>query len=346
MGLSGASSKKRKAKKLAAAAYIKAIREAKFGGDPIPEIDQAGRRGLEREYGGTGLLGGRERRLAREADQLAEQANAVRGDYNRKLERYNKRKEIADAQLKGKTVRDPAKLAEVQAEIDKVLAEEKAFRGNDEKPRGMLQSMLKKQEKPTAEQQARALKLQQLNEDRKLYSGGYGPARGYRELHNLESAYDDLARMSYEAQGYVLKPEVQKELSTLRGQQAREKMDEAIASDKKIPGAIQGLLGSGTFSILGGPPSTGIADIAPKAMRDFRLKALQKFTPANYVKDPNSAAEKLRTNVTQYNGIADKLKQNLQRKAAGGQVLAASAQQADLAGSDLAGSNLEQERFA
>lgn len=362
MGFSSGKSKaKRKAKKAAAAQYIQAIRQAEFGGEAVPEIDQAGKQKIEREYRETGMLGGRERRLAREADAVAQKANKVRGDYNDKLERYNQRKRISEAQLSGRDtrgVRDDKRVAQIDAELKKLEAEEKAYQARQPRSRQpMFSGMLwGRQQQPefSQEQLARGQRMAALREDRNLWSGeGFQRAQGYRELGELEKTYDDLARMSYEAQGYKLSPQAQQRAERQAAQQRQmASMFGGLGGGSSGFGGIGsgvtspfrqagGMLGS---QIGGGQSYNSMQDLIAASQAKQPAQPT-KFDPKDYVKDPNSSAEQLKTKITQYNGIAEKLKQNLQRKAAGGQVLAGSAQQADLAGGELAG-NLDQERFA
>lgn len=356
MGFSSGKSKaKRKAKKAAAAQYIEAIRKAEFGGEAVPEIDQSGKQKIEREYRETGMLGGRERRLAREADEIAQKANKVRGDYNAKLERYNQRKRIADAQLAGNpaAARDNKRVAEIDAELKKLESEEKAFREKQPAQRQPMIGMLGRMKDPqkfSEEQIARGQRMAELKADRNLYSGeGFQRAQGYRELGELEKTYNDLARMSYEAQGYKLSPQAQQRAAQQRQMAS---LASGIGGGNSGFGGVKsgfsgigdgrGMLGS---QIGGGQSYSSMQDLIA-ASQAKQAAQPTKFDPKDYVKDPNSSAEQLKTKITQYNGIAEKLKQNLQRKAAGGQVLAASAQQGELAGGDLAGNNLDQERFA
>lgn len=347
MGFSSGKSKaKRKAKKQAASQYIDAIRKAEFGGEEVPKIDERGKRRLEREYGDAGLLGGRERRLARQADRVADKANEVRGEYNQKLEKYNKRREVALAQLENRvaSTKDPKRLAAIDAEIGKLKAEEAAFRKTQPRQQnnyGMLWNMgIRQPEAPLNEAQiSRAKRLSELQADRRLYSGdGFQRAQGYRELGGLEDAYNDLAIMAKEAQGYRMKETPR--AAAAKQNEYRGLLDTAVGANQKPTGWMGlGVGSSGTaWNGMGGPAlgtqlaNGGFAMPAPKAK------------PEDMVLDQNSAAVKLKSKVATYNGIAEKLKQNLKRKAQGG---LAGTENQELAGAGLAGEDtLAQERLA
>lgn len=297
----GASAAKRNAKRQAADAYYKALRESKRA-ERMDRIDTQGRRKISDQLGND--MSARSKSLARKADRVGRDLNANQEDFNTNIDRYNKRWDALQEQFKGTNVgkyngdsselvgKKNGEFARIDAEIERLRQEEADYvKGKPNPPRFGMASA------PAAlddVQRERAQKIQDLQEERGFVERtSKWVGNSYRHLGNLEDAFNELSTLSKGAQGYVTKPN--------DGQPSQEQLQSLLSP--KINTAQTG-----------GINITSQNDPTQSQFANINTGAKQKqFDPENMQLDPNAAGSLVKQFASQYQAIGDKLKQSLAR---------------------------------
>jgi hypothetical protein len=300
----GASAAKRDAKRQAADAYYKALKESKRA-ERLSRVDTQGRRKLSDQLGED--MSYQSKRLAQKADKVGREINSKGGEFNAGIDKYNKRYDALQEQMKGRPVgkyngtssdligKRDQEFARIDGEISRLQDEEDAYRKSNPNAGGRNAGVGVMGHKATftpldESQSERAKKIQALQEERGFVdSTSKWVGNSYRHLGNLESTFQDLNNLSQEAQGYKAKP-VQSSDEQLRG-----------VLQPKAKDTVRGT----TF---------GSSANDPLAQNNIaNLGNAKTKTDIEMVKDENSAGALVPKFAEQYKALGDKLKQNLAR---------------------------------
>jgi hypothetical protein len=289
----GASAAKRDAKRQAADAYYKALKDAKRA-ERLSRIDTQGRRKLSDQMGED--MSYQSKRLAQKADKVGRNINAKGDEFNAGIDKYNKRWDALQEQFKGTNVgkydgysselvgKRDKEFARIDDELSRLQAEEAAYRKTANPIPG-------KQATLDESQKERAKKIQALQEERGFVdSTSKWIGNSYRHLGNLESAFNDLSNLSKGAQGYKAKP-VQSSDEQLRSV-LEPKADDKLRGTPFGPSANDPLVQNNIANMA--------RNVKQKQIVDMEL-------------DPNSAGVLVPKFAEQYKALGEKLQQNLAR---------------------------------
>lgn len=310
MGLSGASAAKRKAKRMAADAYYKALKGLKRA-DRLDRADTKAARTVEDSIGDD--AGGNTRILARKADKVGQALNRDRNAFNEKVDRYNDRWDQLQHQMEGRPTGKrnadssalvgwkQQRLAEIDAEANKLDAEESAYRATKSKIQTALQQFGgAKQDPLTDDQKARGKRLVELQQERsEVERGAKWIGNHYRHLNNLEDTYDEIATLAKEVGGYKRK-------GGLINQAAQEKEVRDLL-DRTSTDSLLAKQGGGILEQK--VPTVNASNLSVAGIKQ------KPFDPEKMELDTNSAGYRVTQTAEMYSGIADKLRTAVQRDA-------------------------------
>jgi hypothetical protein len=305
---SGASAAKREANKQAADAYYKALKKAKRM-DLLKNVDTQGRRKISEQMGDD--ISARSKSMLRKADKMGRSINKSAVGMNEKIGKYNDRYDRLQAQMasptgvsKGVDYADNLVAGRDKefARIDKEIGALRTQAAGMQKTPAMatLQSLNgNAQPAPlSAEERAIAQRIQALQEERDYADRtSRGINNSYRNLDNLELAFNELASLSKEVEGY--RPKAGLLSATIGAQSADQKLRESLAGPKQaitlanLPAAVNSNP-SNIFTMANNLPQ-------------------KRFDPENMEKDPNAPVNAVSGYSKQYEALGAKIKQQLER---------------------------------
>jgi hypothetical protein len=213
----GASAAKRDAKRAEAAAYYKALKESKRA-ERLGRVETQGRRKLSDQVGED--MSYQSKRLAQKADKVGREINANGDEFNVGIDKYNKRYDALQEQMKGRPVgkyngtsselvgKRDQEFARIDAEMERLRQEEADYRKSNPNAGGKSSGVAVMGHQATVTpldeaQSERARKLHALEEERGFVdSTTKWVGDSYRHLGNLKDTFNELNNLSRGAQGY------------------------------------------------------------------------------------------------------------------------------------------------
>lgn len=299
----GASAAKRDAKRQAADAYYKALKESKRA-ERLSRVDTQGRRKLSDQLGED--MSYQSKRLAQKADKVGREINSRGDEFNVGIDKYNKRYDALQEQMKGSPVgkyngtsselvgKRDQEFARIDTELKRLRQEEADYRKGNPNAGGRTSGVNVMGQKVSVTplddaQRERAKMIQDLTEERSFVnSSSKWIGNSYRHLGNLEQTFNELSTLSKEAQGYKAKP----------GQSGNDQLRDVLEPKT-------------TETVRGNPFGSSAND--PLAQNNLGQALPERKAAPEMELDPNAAGALVPKFAEQYKALGDKLKQTIAR---------------------------------